>query len=167
MVLVGLLSVAASGADLRTRTAAAILHLPHELKCPREARLSELPIELEFTNSSKASLRVDLYVDAGRIAAGPEAVVEIQDSKGNDVPIWFAVSMPPLPQGRVELPPGQSMRVPVFFWNGGVKFPGQGTYRFRVTLTVTDSDNATVTLVSAWREAQVSVTTAKRGQNYQ
>lgn len=166
-VFIGLLACLASAADLRERTLPAKLHLPQELGCPRGVSLNSLPFELEFTNASKSSLCVGLFVVGGRVKAGPFVEVEIQDSQSNRVPIWHFMSSAPPPQGNVDLIPRESLRIPLFIWNGSVNFPHEGAYRFRVTMTVTDSDKATVSLESDWREVQIKFTETKQSQGYQ
>lgn len=91
----------------------------------------------------------------GRIAVGPEVQVEIVDDQGKDVPIWYFVSIPPIPEGKITVQKDQSLRFPVMIWNGTARFPKEGTYQFRVYVYGRAAQKHTIQLQSQTKTVRI------------
>jgi len=150
-------TAAASQNEIRWKELGATLYLPTNVTCVNDALLSNFPFELEIVWKEEMPIDLGLYVQNGRISVGPHVEVRIVDEKGNEVPIWFFVSMPPIPAGKITLRKGETLRFPLMIWNGAAHFPREGVYRFQVTLTEFVSQTAAFRFRSQTKDVRIKL----------
>lgn len=119
-ILTALCGFGAQGFAAAQVEKSALLLLPEVIS----SRVS-LKVSVEFRWDEDTPMTLDAFSNGGRLCTNGS--IEIFDENGKEVPIFYPVSMPPLPTMKKEVRKGEVLKIGLYLM-GSPQFPRPGRY---------------------------------------
>ena len=146
MVFLSMVAFATGGMAASRPDKPALLLLP-DLVSIRE----NLIASVEFRWDGDAAVTLDTWSDGGRLSTLGE--IRVFDENGKEVPIWFPVSLPLMPTGKIDVKKREVLKIGLYLM-GRAQFPRPGRYYAIATFSsaFSDGENVRFTTKKRWFE---------------